>query len=198
MNSNEKANALAKKENTIQLTADQISPQTLEFMAMKRAELGINFDPNLKPVKAKRVDISQIPDYVPLSLSDIEKLSPGNGKYFSGINLVQRDEFTFQYYSWCVPYPSPSKPWFEWMGSSQSSNISMTYMEMTSIHYLNWNFLAGWLRGAANCSSLLVEDWYEQASPPYLWEVEGTHYGFNAENPYVVIGDYSYANDGSQ
>ncbi|MBI5729848.1 MAG: hypothetical protein HY963_01805 [Ignavibacteriales bacterium] len=216
-NSSVKSQALPKEGSDVRLTHEKVFPEVLKFMEKKRKEYGIKVDPNLKPYKSERIDITQIPGIVIPTLSEIEKLSTGNGKYFSGHNyrqiensspvmgksssgqsIVQNDGITLDYYSWCVPYPSPQKPFFEYMGSAQTSSIEMDYMFVESDHFLNLGFQDYVWAEDDFVSSLDVSDWHSQAPEPYFWEVGGWHYFERLSNlPWIQFLGQSYANDGS-
>jgi hypothetical protein len=196
-NSSVKSQALSKQSSVSKITHEKVFPEILKFMEMKRKEYGITYSPNLKPQKSQRVNITKIPGIVIPTLSEIEKLSTGNGKYFSGHNLMQRDEFTLDYGSWCVPYPSPQKPFFEYMGSWQTSSVEMDYMFVESDHFLNSELQDYPWAEDYDVSSLDASDWHSQAQWPYLWEVGGWHYFYNYPDlPWVNFLDQSYAYDG--
>lgn len=219
-NSSVKSQAMPKEGSVVKPTHEKIFSEILIFMEKKRNEYGKKVDPNLKPYKSERVDITKIPDLVIPTLSEIEKLSPGNGKYFSGHNYTQigkptpmksnyfskqnveqNDGITLDYYSWCVPYPSPQKPFFEYMGSAQTSSMELDYMAVESDHFLNYEFQDYVLTDGYDVSSLEASDWHEQAPVPFLWEVGGWHFFYNLGvlflEPGIVYLGQSYAEDGA-
>lgn len=214
-NSSVKSKVMSKESNTAGVTFEKVYPHAVEFMDMKRKEFGIKASPNLKWGTSKVVDITKIPGIVVPTLSDIEKLSPRRGKYFSGHNykqiddsspvigngpsMTQNDEITLDYWSWSIPYPSPEKPFFEYMGSGQSSSIDMELMQIWSLHYDHVNSEYHYIYADDTyCQSLDASDWHERPEIP-SFEVVGAHYFERLmEYPLLQFLDYSYAEDGAE
>ncbi len=218
-NTSVKSQTLPKQISAGKITHEKVFPEVLKFMETKRKEYGITYSPNLKPQKSQRVDITKIPGIVIPALSEIEKLYQGNGKYFSGHNykqiedaspmtgksspgpsIVQNDFITFDYYSWCIPYPSPQKPWFEYMGSGQELKYNGSPFPMDDMYVRSYHFFNSSLQDYVEAedydvSSIEASDWHEQAQWPYFWEVGGYHYGWNY-SPWIQIETVSYAYDG--
>lgn len=167
-------------------------PEVLKFLETKQKEHNIKIDPDQKLSKPRIVDITKIPGIVVPMLSEIEKMSPGNEKYFSGYNVKKvpnssrklskemdtQDEIILNYYSWCVPYPSPEKPFFEYIGSGQSSNIPMDMMDIWSLHYdPGFHYIYNY---CDDCKSLSVSDWHERSGSQFF-QVVGEHYFYKYE-----------------
>jgi hypothetical protein len=204
------ANLKTEKISSGRIKSDDILPEAFKFLEAKEKEYNIKINPSSKTSKPKIVDITKIPGIVIPTLSEIEKLSPGNEKYFSGYNIKKipnssrrlskeldtKDDIILSYYSWCVPYPSPQKPFFEYMGSGQSSNISMDMMDIWSLHYdPGFHFLYDY---CDDCQSLSTSDWHER-SEGQVFQVVGYHSFFRNDVYYWVdVMGLSYANDGEQ
>jgi hypothetical protein len=200
-NSTGKGKSLSKISYLKEVTADHLSPEVPKSLELKRKEFGIKYDPNLPPFKPERVDLSKYPDIVLLTLSEIEKLSPKKGKYFSGHNLLLYDFITFDYYSWCYPLScGPKPPWGECLGSASSTNYLMDMMMVFSDFYFNWECQDSWLKCGYNTSYTSTGNCVYTNSPSYpncLWETFGQHYFTRSSNPpYCNFMDYSYAYDG--
>ena len=204
-----KENLSSEKFSSRKINYNDIIPEALKFLETKEKEHNIKINPYQKLGEPKIVDITKIPGIVVPTLSEIEKLSPGNEKYFSGYNLKKipkssrklskemdtQDDVILSYYSWCVPYPSPAKPFFEYMGSGQSSNISMDMMDIWSLHYdPGFHFIYDY---CDDCQSLSTSDWHERAENQFF-QVVGVHY-FYKDDIYHSLEAllYSYANDGN-
>jgi hypothetical protein len=207
-NSKAKDNLISEKISSSRITSDDVLPEALKFLEKKQRELNIKINPDQKLGNPKIVDITKIPGIVVPTLSEIEKLSPGNEKYFSGHNIKKipnsskklskemdtQDEIILNYYSWCVPYPSPEKPFFEYMGSAQTSNIPMDMMDIWSLHYdQGFHYLYDY---CDNCQSLSVSDWHDR-SESQIFQVVGAHYFYRYDLYYRIEALLlSYAYDG--
>jgi uncharacterized protein YxeA len=193
-----KSKTLLKQSELENINHEKVYPSVLKFLEDKQKEKGQSLVLNSQNRKAKKIDITKISGIVVPSLDDIRKLSLGNAKYYSEQNQLLTESFELRYSSWCIPYPSPSKPWFEYLGSEQRAfynqqPISMYFMYVESDHFLGHNFLDYVYNTGYNIHSIEASSWYEQVYEP-LWEVVGYHYCINF-NPYVQFEALSYAYD---
>lgn len=86
-NANVNANLKTEKINLGRIKYDDILPEAMKFLEAKEKEHNIKINPGSKTSEPKIVDITKIPGIVIPTLSDIEKLSPGNENIFQGIIL---------------------------------------------------------------------------------------------------------------